>query len=304
MKTSVGKFLLFTLTLAALLLIPAFSGFAEEAAADAPHKETIFQTITQGGPLIIMIWLAIVGTSVTMVTFIIQNILTLREAKLAPPPLVQSLHDTIAAGNYQEAWEICNANRNYIANVLKSALTRLGRGKEAVEDAMAELGLREATTIRTRNSYLSVIGVISPMIGLLGTVIGMMGAFAVLGSTGIADPRALASKIGEVLLATASGLFIAIPAFVSYYIFRNRAQMVIVHADDVVNSLVRDIPFDELSGIQIGEAFSAGGVSTPGARQSRKVSVSLTTNCPVCNGAVSPGQNPCPHCGATLQWAQ
>ena len=98
MKTSVGKFLLFTLTLAALLLIPAFSGFAEEAAADAPHKETIFQTITQGGPLIIMIWLAIVGTSVTMVTFIIQNILTLREAKLAPPPLVQSLHDTIAAG--------------------------------------------------------------------------------------------------------------------------------------------------------------------------------------------------------------
>ena len=303
MKTSVGKFLLFTLTLA-LLLLPAVSGFAQEAAPEA-HKETIFETIKNGGVLIVLIWLAIVGTSVTMVTFIIQNILTLREAKLAPPPLVQSLHDTITAGNYQEAWEICNANRNYLANVLKAALTRLGRGKEAVEDAMAELGLREATIIRTRNSYLSVIGVISPMIGLLGTVIGMMGAFAVLGSSGIADPRALASKIGEVLLATASGLFIAIPAFVSYYVFRNRAQMVIVHADDVVNSLVRDIPFEELSGIQIGEAFSAGGGTvTAGARQSRKVSVSLTTNCPVCNGAVSPGQNPCPHCGATLQWAQ
>jgi biopolymer transport protein ExbB len=133
----------------------------------------------------------------------------------------------------------------------------------------------------------------------------MMGAFAVLGSKGIADPRALASSIGEVLLATASGLFIAIPAFVSYYIFRNRAQMVIVHGDDVVNTLVRDLPFDELQGIQIGEAFNAGvGGTTTAATQSRKVSVSLTTNCPVCNGAVSPGQNPCPHCGATLQWAQ
>ena len=306
MKIRLRKYLPFALALS-LLLLGAATGFAQEEAAEAakPHQQSILQTIKEGGPLIIMIWLAILGTSVTMVTFVIQNILTLQNKKLAPPTLTQSLADTIAAGNYQEAWEICNANNNYLANVLKAALSRLGRGKEAVEDALAEHGLREATIIRTRNSYLSVIGVVSPMIGLLGTVIGMMGAFAVLGNSGIADPRALASKIGEVLLATASGLFIAIPAFVSYYIFRNRSQMVIVHADDMVNTLVRDIPFDELQGIQIGEAFSAGGGGgTLGARQSRKVSVSLTTNCPVCNGAVSPGQNPCPHCGATLQWAQ
>ena len=305
MKTPVRKFLPFAITLSALLLAAA-TGFAQDdAGAPPPHQETILQTITGGGPLIIMIWLAILGTSVTMVTFVIQNILTLRNDKLAPTPLLNSLRETIAAGNYQEAWEICNANKNYLASVLKGGLSRLGRGKEAVEDAIAESGLREATTIRTRNSYLSVIGVVSPMIGLLGTVIGMMGAFAVLGQSGIADPRALASKIGEVLLATASGLFIAIPAFVSYYIFRNRAQIVIVHGDDAVNSLIRDIPFDELSGVQIGENFNAGGAGAVlGASASRKVSVALTTNCPVCNGAVSPGQNPCQHCGATLQWAQ
>ena len=304
MKTPVRKFLPFALTLSALLLAAA-TGFGQEEAAEPAHQQTILQTIKEGGPLIIMIWLAILGTSITMVTFVIQNILTLRNDKLAPPTLITSIGGTIASGNYQEAWEICNANKNYLANVLKSGLSRLGRGKEAVEDAIAEAGLREATTIRTRNSYLSVIGVVSPMIGLLGTVIGMMGAFAVLGQSGIADPRALASKIGEVLLATASGLFIAIPAFVSYYIFRNRAQMVIVHGDDAVNSLIRDIPFDELSGLQIGENFSAGGVGAViAASQSRKVSVALTTNCPVCNGPVSPGQNPCQHCGATLQWAQ
>jgi biopolymer transport protein ExbB len=106
-------------------------------------------------------------------------------------------------------------------------------------------------------------------------------------------------------MATASGLFIAIPAFISYYIFRNRAQMVIVYADDQVNRLVADIPYDELGGVRIGETFEAGaGAPTLGAEQSRKVSMSLTTNCPVCNGAVTPGQNPCPHCGATLDWAQ
>ena len=94
-------------------------------------------------------------------------------------------------------------------------MERIGRGKDVFDDALAEHGLREAQMLRTRNSYLSVIGVVSPMIGLLGTVIGMMKAFTVLGGSGISDPRALASSIGEVLLATASGLFIAIPAFVS-----------------------------------------------------------------------------------------
>src|SRR5688572_32813919 len=115
------------------------------------------------------------------------------------------------------------------------------------------------------------------MIGLLGTVIGMMGAFAVLAGSGISDPRALSGKIGEVLLATASGLFIAIPAFVSYYVFRNMSQMVIVHADDVVNELLIDIPYDELTGVQIGENFSAGGALPEGGGGVRKVSMALTT---------------------------
>ena len=292
----------FVLTVLALALSRA-TGFAQEEGAEAApigHETSIIQTIIKGGPLIMMIWLAIIGTSVTMVTFIIQNILSLRKTKLAPPPLIVALEQTISAGNYQEAWETCKANSNYLANVVKAGLSRLGRGKEAVENACAEHGLREATVLRTRNSYLSVIGVVSPMIGLLGTVIGMMGAFAVLGSSGMKDPGALAGKIGEVLLATASGLFIAIPAFVSYYIFRNTSQMCIVHADDVVNSLLLDIPYEELAGVQIGDNFGTGMQGATGG--SRKVSMALTTACPVCNGAVTPGVNPCPHCGATLDW--
>jgi biopolymer transport protein ExbB len=131
----------------------------------------------------------------------------------------------------------------------------------------------------------------------------MMSAFATLGASGISDPRGLATSIGEVLTATASGLFIAIPAFISYYVFRNRGQMVIVHADDQINSLLTDVPYTELEGVQIGENFSAGaGAPVSGAAQSRKVSMALTTNCPVCNGTIAPGQNPCPHCGATLDW--
>jgi len=78
-------------------------------------------------------------------------------------------------------------------------------------------------------------------------------------------------------------------------------SMVVVHADDVVHQLVQDIPYTELEGVRIGPDFDAGaGVTHAGAR---KVSMALTTNCPVCSGAVTPGVNPCPHCGATLDWA-
>jgi biopolymer transport protein ExbB len=287
-----------------LLGLTALAQDVTEAAKPAAQNDTIIHGILSGGPLIILIWCAILGASMTMVTFVIQNIITLRKEKMAPQALVDSLHNEISAGNYQGAWETCEANDNYLANVLKGALERIGRGKETVEDTVAEYSLREATTLRTRNSYLSVIGVISPMIGLLGTVIGMMKAFAVLGASGIGDPRGLAGSIGEVLMATASGLFIAIPAFVSYYIFRNRTQQVIVYADDKVSRLLEDIPYEELGGLRIGESFNAGASDLLGdAEESRRVSMALSTNCPVCNGAVTPGENPCPHCGASLDWA-
>ncbi len=308
MPTTLHRFAC-ALLIACLTILPTFAALAQAPETEATgepqvaESQSVIEIIMHGGPLIIMIWIAILATSITMVTLVIQNIITLRPTKLAPPPMINSLRETIESGNYQEAWQICKANNNYTANVLGAALERIGRGKDATYDAVAEHGLREAQLIRTRNSYLSVIGVVAPMIGLLGTVIGMMGAFATLGSSGISDPRALATSIGEVLLATASGLFIAIPAFIFYYIFRNKAQSSIVHADDQINRLLMDIPFEEIQGVRIGEQFSAGaGDLVPGASQSRKVSMALTTNCPVCSGEITPGQNPCPHCGATLDW--
>ena len=286
-----------------LLLLALTSPLALAAEGGHEGNMNIIQTIMKGGPLIVMIWIGILGTSMTMLTFIIQLFITMRDEQLAPSALVASLDSTIRAGNYQEAWEICRANKAYIAQVLKGALERLGRGKEAVETALIEHGIREGQTLKTKNSYLSVIGVIAPMIGLLGTVIGMMGAFAVLGSSGVADPRTLALRIGEVLMATASGLFIAIPAFIFYYYFRNRGTIVLVNADDKLNRLIEDIPFEELAGVRIGENFEAGAGAPGVSMGSRKVSMALTTNCPVCNGAIQAGQNPCPHCGATLDWA-
>lgn len=296
-----------TLAILPLIIFAAPALAAEEGTK--PEGMSIIQTIIHGGPLIIMIWLAIVTTSMTMVTFVIQLFITVRQQNLAPKALVQALQESITARNFQEAWETCRANSKvYIAAVLGGALERLGRGKEATEAALIDLGVREGQRYKTRNSYLSVIGVISPMIGLLGTVIGMMGAFSTLGQSGVNDMGALALRIGEVLLATASGLFIAIPAFIFYYFFRNRITDAIVYADSELNQLVEDIPFDEVQGIRVGENFTAGdGLSaTAGAaaKTSHKVSMQLTTNCPVCQSPIVAGQNPCPSCGSTLDWQQ
>jgi biopolymer transport protein ExbB len=293
--------------LSALLTLGISLLAAGTASAQAAEDHSLIHTIVSGGPLIIFIWLCILTTSIIMVTLIIQLAISLKKDKLAPPPLVDSLRQLISSGNYQEAWETCNANKNYLANVLKNGLSRLGRGKEAVEGALSETGMRESTLLRTRNSYLSVIGVVSPMIGLLGTVIGMMGAFAVLGASGMSDPKGLAGKISEVLLATASGLFIAIPAFVAYYIFRNMSQASIVYADDIVNQLVSDIPYEELSGMHIGETFAAAGtpmgrpMGGPGAGMA-PMGAQAAASCPICAGAVAVGQSPCPHCGSVLSW--
>ena len=281
----------------------AFGTLCSAAEANAPEQMSILQMILHGGPLIIMIWLCIVGTSMILVTFCIQLFMTLRAENLAPKALMESLTSTITAGNYQETWETCKANKSYAAKVLQGALERLGRGQDAVQSALIEHGLRLAQPIKTKISYISVIGVIAPMIGLLGTVIGMMGAFAVLGSSGVADPRGLALRIGEVLMATASGLFIAIPAFIFYYYFRNLSTIMVGFSDDKLQHLVADIPYEEMNGVVIGEGsdgsqvqhFAPPGASTSNASDSG-------ANCPVCNGAISIGETPCPHCGSPIDW--
>ena len=290
-------------TLLSLLLLLAAASFARAAEGGGEEPMSIIQMILHGGPLIIMIWICILGTSVVLIMYTIQLFLVLRIENLAPKALVDSLTSAIGAGNYQEAWEICKANgKVYIANVLRGTLERLGRGKDAVETALIEYGQREGQILKTKISYLSVIGVVAPMIGLLGTVIGMMGAFAVLGSSGVADPRGLALRIGEVLMATASGLFLAIPAFIFYYYFRNRATIVLVASDDKLNRLIEDIPFEELHGIHIGDNPAPAPARTSAAAGlSQKVSLT-DTNCPVCSGAIATGQTPCPHCGAVLEW--
>jgi biopolymer transport protein ExbB len=275
---------------------------ANGAPAVAPPKATtLADMLYQGG--FVMYILAV--ASVCLVWFTAEGFVILRTVKLAPPALIARIREAFKAGNYQEAWNICKTNRCFLSNVLGNGLERIGRSKDAVEFIVEETALREANDLKTNTTYLSVIGVVSPMIGLTGTVWGMIGAFKTLGDNGISNPSLLAGKIGEVLVATMSGLVVAVPAFIFFYILRARAQSAILHAESQVYRLLDDIPYEQLFGVRIGETFGTEQSAKSRAIRSgvsQKVSRNVTTNCPSCNAPITVGTTPCPNCHTVLDW--
>jgi biopolymer transport protein ExbB len=294
----------FRLALLALFLMVAGGAASAQtdATASAPPKATTLGDMVQEGGFVMYV---LGAASVCLVWFTVEGFVILRANKLAPKALVARLREAIVSGNFQEAWNICRANRCFLSNVLGNGLERIGRNKDAVEFVVEETALRESNDLKTNTTYLSVIGVVSPMIGLTGTVWGMIGAFKALGDNGISNPSLLAGKIGEVLVATMSGLLVAVPAFIFFYVLRARAQGAILHAESQVYRLLDDIPYEQVSGLRIGENFSADeSAKTHAARSgvSQKVSRNVTTNCPACNAPIKVGVTPCPNCGTVLDW--
>jgi biopolymer transport protein ExbB len=290
---------------------PAAAG-AAAAPAEIQHSRTLWDIIREGGW--IMFPLAFI--SMWCLALIIECAIRIRLPNFAPADSIRQLKAAFAEENYQQAWRVCKAKSTFLTNVLRNGLERLGRGRAACEAAIAEHSLKESMIFRTKVSYLSSIGVVSPMVGLLGTVTGMIKAFHTLGTGGIGDPAKLAAAIGEVLVATATGLMVAIPAFFLYYFYRNRLQTVVVLAEDVINQLMVDVKHDELQGIKVGEALEAelaGGaapapaaaapavVADPGKRVSQAIS-GVTVNCPQCNAPITAGSPKCGSCGTELQW--
>ena len=213
------------------------------------HKQSMLDIWHEGGW--VMYPLAFCSTALVWLTVDLWMRTSLK--KMAPPASVQQMQDLFRSGDYVGAYQFAKNNPSPAMDVSRVTLSYLGDGQEAAEYALLEGINKTNSTIQTRINYLSVIGVCTPMIGLVGTVTGMMKAFANLGSSGIGDPSGLAKSIGEVLIATASGLFIASPAFMIYYLLRNRLQASIHDLQEVVGSLFRKMPWSHLKDCHVGE---------------------------------------------------
>ncbi len=240
--------------LAAGLFLASSSLFAADAkpADEKPvvHTKSLWEQIEEGGWIMIPLGLC----SVLTLYLIGDGIIRITSPKkVLPAAHVEAVRTLFRQGKYPEAYDFCKANPSPFSNVCRVAVSLLGEGKVAVEEGIIAEMSKEHSQMNTGISYLSVLGVCTPMIGLVGTVTGMIKAFATLGTSGIGDPAALAGAIGEVLVATASGLFIAIPAFGSYYYLRNRAAKVLHDIQDTMAGLLRKMPYDKLAGVHIGD---------------------------------------------------
>jgi biopolymer transport protein ExbB len=194
-----------------------------------------------------------VGFSVLTVWLSVDLWMRTGRKRLSPDAHVNGTKDLFRMGDYVGAYQFAKGNPSAFSDTVRVSLSYLGDGQEATEGAMfSELNKFNAS-ITTRINYLSVIGVCTPMVGLLGTVGGMMGAFETMGTSGISDPGALSEKIGEVLIATATGLAIAIPAFLMFYVLRNRLQGGMHYVQDMVIALFRKMPYDDLKDCHVGE---------------------------------------------------
>ncbi len=244
---------------AGAFLLLASLGFAQTPTPAAPppgeQSKTLWRQIQEGGWVMFPIALCSIAT----LYLIGDGIIRTSRKKTAPAEQEEAIKTLFRQGDYVGAHNYCKTNPSPLTNVLRVGIGLLGEGKEVAEEGMMGALAKENSQMQTYISYLSVIGVTTPMIGLLGTVTGMIKAFAKLGSSGIGDPSGLSAAIGEVLVATASGLVIAIPAFGAFYFLRNRATDSLHHIQDIVNSLFRKMPYDSLAGVHLGddELFAA-----------------------------------------------
>ncbi len=257
-------------------------------AAPKVHKKTLVTTLMEGGIVMIPLGLC----SILMVYLAGDGFMRTMKKRALPQDQLDAMKGFFRGANYQGAYEYCKANGSPLTNVLRVGISLIGEGKLIAETGMAEELSKENSIIQTRMSYLSVIGVCAPMIGLLGTVTGMIKAFSSLGASGIGDPSGLSAAIGEVLVATASGLFVAIPAFGVFYFVKARATAMIHDLNDAVNMLFRAMPYGKLAGYKFGddEIYAAAPADEHAGY----------AECPACHGQNYPDAQECAHCSAPM----
>jgi biopolymer transport protein ExbB len=216
---------------------------AQEAAPGVQEK-TLMDMFHQGGwvmyPLLI--------GSMMMVWLIIDGYMKTTKKYAYPVEQVEQIDAYFRAGDYRSAYAYSQTVNSPFADIMRAGLKMAPEGKEMTEEAMFAEIARVNGDMQGRISYLSVLGVCTPMIGLVGTVVGMMDAFDTLGTSGVGDPSKLAGAIGHVLVATASGLAVAIPSFIFYYLIRNRIADNLHDLGELVTNRFRGFPYDEVAG--------------------------------------------------------
>ena len=162
------------LAVAFLTALPAVTAFAQDTAAAAEDENvTIGKVIAWGG----IIGGFVILMSIASVALIIEHTVSIQRDKIVPPEIIDEIEALFEEEEYQEALELCESEPNYLTNMLAAALPKLNAGFDVMEEHLDEAHSMEAVKLHTKISYLSLIANLAPLVGLFGTVYGMVGAF-------------------------------------------------------------------------------------------------------------------------------
>ncbi|HVA44919.1 MAG TPA: MotA/TolQ/ExbB proton channel family protein [Pirellulales bacterium] len=186
----------------------------------------LWEMIVAGGPLNLA-FMAVLGLiSLAAAAAALERLANLQRGKLAPPALARGLDELVRAGDHRiERYQtLCEQSPSPLASVLRAALLRVGRPLTEIEKALEDAAAREMAELRARVRPLSVAANVAPMVGLLGTVVGMLEAFRVASQAGLGKAELLAEGIYLALETTVAGLLIAIPAMLCAAYFSGRNE--------------------------------------------------------------------------------
>ena len=222
-------------------VIMASTAFAQaaEATVDVAAMDngiTFMKLLKQGGPLMYPLGLLSVAT----IGLAVYGFMIVRAGKMLTPELVPPLQDALDHLDLEQAVQICRGTPSILTNIVQAGLQRISDGildVPSMEKAMEEASVEEVSAGLKTISYLSIIAQIAPMLGLLGTVSGMIKAFQKIGQGGMGKPEILAGDIGEAMVTTASGLLIGIPAMFLYFYLKNRYSSNISRLGRVIGNL-------------------------------------------------------------------
>lgn len=221
------------------------------AAETDPNSPTIanrnlLQMFHDGGWMMYPIALC----SFVLTVFIFERLVMLRPGRVIPRPFVRRLIEQLQQQQIdrEEALELCERNPSLFATILVAAVKRYGRSAVEVEQAVVDAGERVAGHLRKHLRILNSISNVAPLLGLLGTVLGMIEAFNAISN---ADPSArstlLAGGIGHAMLTTAGGLMVAIPAYLAYMYFLGRTDKLLIEMDRHAQQVVEAISAEGLA---------------------------------------------------------
>ncbi len=217
---------------------------AAEGAPAAPAKKAsgtgFFAVVFGSGPLGVILWAALFGCGAAAIYFSVDSSVLIRPQKIMPQSLIDKVKAAMAEGDVMKALHACETEPGPMANILSAGFSHVEEGFEVIQEAIGAAADLETERIMQRLTWISVCANLAPMLGLLGTVQGMIMAFGTL-ATGAPDVGALALAIAQALWTTAGGLTIAIPSITVYYSIRNNANRLILRMQAMTMELIKDL---------------------------------------------------------------